>query len=133
MERKEQHWLRRFFRSRLFFVFGAGVLIFLAFGNARAYYQEYKVQQDIRQFENQISSLKQEQIQSFELLRYVLSDDFVEAKARTDLRMKKPGEHVIIVKGGESENELITAAASPGQEVSNPLKWWYYFTHQELK
>ena len=67
-----------------------------------------------------------------EILNYVMSPDFVEEKARTELNMKKDGENVIVFKNENSyskrENRI---HINTGQKISNPLKWWYYFTNKD--
>lgn len=132
MTEKKSSWVRRFFYSRWFWLSGLVLLLLFLIGNARAYYQEFKVKQEIRSFEERLGSLKREKLESLDILRYVLSDGFVEEKARTELHMKKPGEHVVIVKGRDEENRGDETSTSTRQDMSNPLKWWYYFTHRKL-
>ena len=71
-----------------------------------------------------------------EILEYVSSEAFVEEKARTELNMKKEGEKVIYIKqGGVAEkkgDQKKETHNTIGQNVSNPVKWWYYFTQNTL-
>lgn len=139
VERAKAPFFRRFFSSRLFLVAALVAILFIAFANLRVYYHGYKIKQEIRAMQADISSLNQKKIESMEILKYVMSNDFVEEKARTELNMKKPGEHVVIItneaevargeaEGGGGIGEGGSQNAS-GQGTSNPLKWWYYFTH----
>lgn len=128
-----QSTTRRFFNSRLFIVIGIFLILLLAFGYGRAYYQGYKVEQDIKKLQDDISSLERKKLESMEVLSYVMSDRFVEEKARMELNLKKPDEKMIIVADETSEvSEVVEPVNSSGQPLSNPLKWWYFFTHQEL-
>jgi cell division protein FtsB len=121
------HRINRFFYSRLFLIVTAVLALFISFGVARAYYQDVKIRQEIRTLESDIEGLHRKKLESMELLAYVLSPDFVEEKARLELNMKKLGEHVAVVQRGEILEATTSEVGDTGQEVSNPLKWWYYF------
>ena len=83
--------------------------------------------------QQELQNLQHKRIQSMDILRYVMSNDFVEEKARTELNMKKPGEHVVIIQDADTGTvSSSTPNHSSGQTASNPLKWWYYFTHRTL-
>lgn len=132
MVKKEKSTLKRFFGSRWFLVTAFAVAVLVAFGYARAYYQDYKIRQEIDSLQEQVKKLEHKKIESMEILKYVASDAFVEEKARTELNLKKPGENVLIIKKqAEAEN---TAQNSPVEKtlLNNPIKWWYYFLNREL-
>lgn len=123
-------FFERLFASRLFFMTLCVIAALIAFGFARAYYQNYKIRQEILALEAQLETLKEKKFESMELLSYVLSPAYVEEQARTELNLKKPGEAVAIV----DTDEVDAAAAAEdgdrgesGQAIGNPLKWWYYF------
>lgn len=127
--------LRRFFTSRLFLVVMFGMIALIIFGSVRTYYQDYKVKQEIASLQDEVNNLQKKKFQSMELLQYVTSNAFVEEKARTELNLKKPGEHVLIIpnmqKNGETK-ELSPQISESGQNLTNPIKWWYYFIHKPL-
>ncbi len=128
--------MTRFFSSRLFLFVGFFVIIILALNFVRGYYQKYKVDQEILLLKEEISSLERKKIESMEILEYVSSEAFVEEKARTELNMKKEGEKVIYIKQGSVTEKKSNQKKEPrniiGQNVSNPVKWWYYFTQNTL-
>lgn len=133
--RGQKSSLRDFFQSRLFLVLTSVALFLITFSYIRAYYEDYQVRQKIEELQTQVQSLEGKKLQSLQLLQYVNSDNFIEEKARTELNLKKPGENVVFVDGVTS---VSTTKASAGVTVdephlSNPRKWWYYFTHQEIK
>tara|TARA_B100001964_G_C14048421_1_gene515864 strand:- start:104 stop:517 length:414 start_codon:yes stop_codon:yes gene_type:complete len=134
--RKQQSFVTRFFSSRLFLFVGFFVIIILALNFVRGYYQKYKVDQEILLLKEEISSLERKKIESMEILEYVSSEAFVEEKARTELNMKKEGEKVIYIKQGSVTEKKSNQKKEPrniiGQNVSNPVKWWYYFTQNTL-
>jgi cell division protein FtsB len=126
---KGQSALARFFASRLFLVVALILLIFISLSYARAYYKDYRVRQQITQLQYEVQQLEQNRIESLDILEYVTSDAFVEEKARTELNMQLPGEHVFVVDdSGLDLGERGGANSSThGQNVINPIKWWHYF------
>jgi hypothetical protein len=105
------------------------------FGSIRTYYQDYKVKQEIARLQDEVNNLQKKKFQSMELLQYVTSNAFVEEKARTELNLKKPGEHVLIIpnmqKNAETK-EVSSQISESGQNLTNPIKWWYYFIHKPI-
>lgn len=130
--REQKSAFGRFFQSRLFFVVIILALILITLSYARAYYEDYQVRQKIHELEDQVHSLEGKKLESLQLLQYVNSNNFVEEKARTELNLKKPGENVIFVDGMSTVSTTAPLAAPVDEpRLSNPMKWWYYFTHQE--
>lgn len=110
-------------------------VILVAAGYIRAYYQDYKIRQEISALQDEVKLLEHKKLESMEILKYVTSDAFVEEKARTELNLKKPGENVMVVTNPEVEKSLPIAGEGEGGVsplLSNPIKWWYYFTKHEL-
>ncbi len=127
--------LRRFFTSRLFLFIIFAVIALIIFGSIRTYYQDYKVKQEIASLQKEVEQLQKKKFQSMELLEYVTSNAFVEEKARTELNLKKPGEHVLILPNVQKDVEVKknnSQNPESGQNLSNPIKWWYYFIHKPL-
>ena len=127
--------LRRFFTSRLFLVVIFGMIGLIVFGSIRTYYQDYKVKQEIASLQDEVNNLQKKKFQSMELLQYVTSNAFVEEKARTELNLKKPGEHVLIIPNiqkSQEDKEANSQIFQSGQNLSNPIKWWYYFIHKPI-
>ena len=56
MPHPNQQGFRRFFGSRLFLLVGLAVAVLFAFGFARAYYQDYKVRQEIRALQEEVKN-----------------------------------------------------------------------------
>ena len=127
--------LRRFFTSRLFLVVIFGMIGLIIFGSIRTYYQDYKVKQEIASLQDEVNNLQKKKFQSMELLQYVTSNAFVEEKARTELNLKKPGEHVLIIPNiqkSQEDKEANSQISQSGQNLSNPIKWWYYFIQKPI-
>jgi len=123
--------MQRFFSSRLFLIllFIAAFLVALSY--ARAYYQDYAIRQEIKQLEQEVQNLQHKKLESFELLKYVSSDEYVEEKARVEFNLKKPGEHVIAIPEEFAFADDISESSSDilDEPLNNPTKWWYYITH----
>jgi len=133
MKRAGQSIIRRFFVSRLFLVAGLVLFGILAFGFARAYYQDYRLRAEIKSLQEQAKQMEKKKFESIELLKYVSSPEFVEETARTELNMKKPGENVLVVT--DTASQKIVPGALEAEKIiplNNPSKWWYYFTHKTI-
>lgn len=129
----QQSFFRRFFASRLFLIIGSIISLLFASGYGRAYYQDYKLKQEIRKLEEQVRMLESKKIESLSILEYVMSDGFVEDTARTELHLKKPGEKVMVVQGIQAPTtKEHSIAKETGQPLRNPIKWWYYFLKKPL-
>ena len=128
---KNQSFLRRFFQSR-FFLFIIVILFgFVAIGYARAYYQDFKIRQEIDQLKKDISGLETTKLESFDILKYVSSQEFVEEKARTEFNLVKSGEKVLVMRADEGIEEVEESTVSEAV-ISNPRKWLYYFLHRPV-
>ncbi len=129
MQRHEESKIRRFFTSRAFLLIALVLAIITAFSFARAYYQNYKIRKEIEQLESDVQKLESKKLESMQVLKYVVSQNFIEEKARTELNLKKPGEHVLVINN-KSETNTASEGIVDGSKtpLNNPIKWWYYFT-----
>ena len=128
--------VRTFFGSKIFLGCAFLLTLAFAFGFARAYFKDYAFREEVKRLESEISQLEKKKLESIELLKYVSSTSYLEDTARMDLNMKKPGEHVLFVNTGGKEGEMPDTGGGTsegGQDISNPLKWWYYFIHKPLE
>lgn len=119
-----------FFHSRWFLLVAVLVLLFLGFIFLRAYSQNYGIEQEISRLQSETSRLKKRRLELLDTIKYAESDSFVEAKARTELNLLKPGEKVAII------HNVTSAVGVSGQDkakvvesenISNPVRWWRYF------
>lgn len=131
MQKNEKSFFKRFFGSRWFLVTAFVVAVLVAFGYARAYYQDYKIRQEINSLQEQVKKLEHKKLESMEILKYVISDAFVEEKARTELNLKKPGENVLVLKNQDGDEKIEENSPVEKTLLNNPIKWWYYFLNRE--
>ncbi|MBP7992737.1 MAG: septum formation initiator family protein [Candidatus Magasanikbacteria bacterium] len=127
---EKQSALERVLLARWFLFLLLGLLIIIAVGYARAYYADYQVRQEIAKLQDEVRSLENKKFTSLQLLDRSQTENFLEEKAKTELNLKKPGENVLIIP--EITQETTVPATTPVDEavLSNPQKWWYYFTAQ---
>ncbi|MBI5729216.1 MAG: septum formation initiator family protein [Candidatus Magasanikbacteria bacterium] len=120
-----------FLASRWSLIIGVVVLLTLTVAFARAYYQNYRTQEEIRRLRAEASYLEAKKLETLEALKYVQSPAYVEEKARTELNLVKPGERVAVIPGtvvagaagiGQSTEKVVESAS-----VSNSRRWWDYF------
>ena len=131
MSAREPRSGKGFLASRWSLIAGAVVLFILLVAFARAYYQNYRTQEEIRRLKAEASRLEAKKLETLDALRYLRSPAYVEEKARTELNLVKPGERVMIVPGDAS-----AGAGGVGQppknmveskNISSPRRWWDYF------
>lgn len=131
---RESSRVRTFFGSKIFLTCALLVTLAFAYGFARAYFKDYAFREEVKRLESEIGKLEKKKLESLELLKYVSSTAYLEDTARVDLNLKKTGEHVLFIDRVGS-NEVVHKdgegdVVPNGQEISNPLKWWYYFIHK---
>ncbi len=129
---KNDNILIRFFTSPLFFICAFVVSFLFLFVFVRNYIEDYNIRREIASLEKEVSELKTKKLESLEVLEYVMSDDFVEEKARTELNLKKPGEQVLVVKNIEKVEETFVGSLEEEEDLNNIWKWWYYFVYHRL-
>jgi cell division protein FtsB len=117
----------------LFLILACIVALLVAFSYARAYYQDFAIRQEISRLESEVNRLEYKKLESFELLKYVSSDAYVEEKGRVEFNLKKPGEQVLVIP---EETTLpgtgTTSQENQDKDLKNPVKWWYYFLHKDI-
>lgn len=128
----EKSLVRRFFASRWFLFVALVLAIMVAIGYARAYYQDYKVRQEILKLQEEVKAQQKKGFELTQILKYVSSPEFIEDKARTELNLKKPGENVMIVNGLVQNNQVDSQEPVEKSLLNNPVKWWYYFIHKDI-
>ena len=132
MQQETPRAFERVLLSRWFLLSLLGATVLIAVSYARAYYQDYKVRQQISSLEAEVLTLQRKKLVSLDLLEQAGTDEFLESKAKTQLNLKKPDEQVMAIPEIPVEVPQ-TVVATSTQTVdepvlSNPRKWWYYFT-----
>ena len=121
--------IKHFFGSSLF-LFGAFALtIFLGFVYGRAYYQDYQVQMEIKDMQGEVKRLEAKKLESLDVLKYARTTAFLEAKARTEFNLAKPGENMAIIKRKVVEKHIGQRVQKVLESISLPTyqQWWNIF------
>ncbi|MCE9585965.1 septum formation initiator family protein [Candidatus Uhrbacteria bacterium] len=110
--------------------------LFLVVGisTVRETYREWQVDQEIHQMQAQIEQYEGRKLSLVELLARLDSDEALDKEARTRLGLRKPGERVIILQGGDGlqaswqddvQTPVVNVAVADLR--SNPRRWLDYF------
>jgi cell division protein FtsB len=104
------------------------VVLLPIYKNAR---QRFEVNGQIADLQKQIASLEASNNDLTKLGTYLQSDQYAEKKARLDMGLKMPGEHVAVIENSDSLASQFadhnSADKSANEKKSNQLKWWNYF------
>lgn len=132
MPKETPRAFERVLLSRWFLLSLLAAAVIIAISYARAYYQDYKVRQQIAALETEVLNLQRKKLVSLDLLKQAGTEQFLEDKAKTELNLKKPGEQVLVIPNIKPETPqtvvATTTTAVDEPVLSNPRKWWYYFT-----
>ena len=120
----------KYFFGTSVFLFGAfGLTIFLVFVYGRSYYQDYQVQIEIKNMRDEVSRLEAKKLESLEVLKYAQTPSFLEAKARTEFNLARPGEKMVIIDKqtvekpiGQRKEEVVESTSLPTYK-----RWWNIF------
>lgn len=132
MPKETPRAFERVLLSRWFLLSLLGAAILIAVSYARAYYQDYKVREQISELETEVLSLQRKKLVSLDLLKQASTEQFLEEKAKTELNLKKPDEQVLVIPNIKTEvPQTVLVTSTPAVDeipLSNLVKWWYYFT-----
>lgn len=134
---------KRFFSQFFITLLGAAVLVSVCFPLAKNMSQRYKIDNDVKQLQDEINAIEGKNNNLKKMINYLGSDQFAEEQARLKLGLKKPGEEVVAVKGVEEAVESQNAITQKKVDIykiagldkqvkktqTNPERWWdYYFS-----
>lgn len=112
--------------QRFLAIIGLVFLLLIIFPLAKTYTQKRMVENEINGVKKEISDFEKSNQELREMITYLQSDQSLEAQARLNLNLKKPGEKVIVIeepKIASSSGYTNNATSSE----SNLAKWWHYF------
>ncbi|MEA3463971.1 MAG: septum formation initiator family protein [Patescibacteria group bacterium] len=122
-------------------LFGLIIIVLISLPLAKNISRRYRVNQEIKDLEQEIAGLEDNNINLKKFINYLTSDQFVEKEARLNLGLKKPGEEAAVIKienaneGQEQEKAADSAIFNPAGSsknqpikiLNNPQKWQRYF------
>ena len=99
-------------------------------------YRDWQVDQEMQNIKTQIMQLEAKRSSLSDVVQKMNAFDNIDREARAQLGMQKPGERVIVLRGGlpseDTAQEPGTDITGSGAEsaLSNPQKWFtYFFNH----
>lgn len=106
--------LSRFWRSKLFFIVGVVLLVFISSSVVKEIVRQVSITQDIRRLEQDIAQLEERNNEISSLLQSLNSSSTLEKEARTKLGVQKAGETLVSLSDPQ-----VQAQTSPQIEQTN--------------
>ena len=98
---------RILFNSKLLALIGVVIIILISIPLAKKISQRYKIDQEIKEMEREISELESRNSGLSDAISYLESNEFVEEQARLKLGLKKQGEEVAVIKENQVAGEFL--------------------------
>lgn len=117
---------RLFSNQRFLAIVGLILLLLIILPLARTYSQKRVIENEISGVQKEIAQFEQDNQELKEMLSYLQSDQSLEAQARMNLNLKKPGETVVVIENQE-EVKNSDDVQDETEEISNLKKWFNYF------
>jgi len=136
---KKNIFARIFFNQKFLAFVGLIIIILISIPLSKNISQRYKINQQVKQLQQEIANLQNKNIDLKQFVSYLESNQFIEEQARLKLGLKKEGEQVAVVEtqgGQEKEGSATTTSIFniPGlamEQLSKPItnaqRWWKYF------
>ncbi|QQR83551.1 hypothetical protein IPJ72_07280 [Candidatus Peregrinibacteria bacterium] len=119
------------FTLQLMIIGGLMVVLYLFFSLTTLLYRDYKIDQNIKSFEQEIDHLAQLAYQKPKDVQYFESTQFRDLYAKESLNLLNPGEKLIIIPRETSvvKNEPAKNTLQETSITQLPLhyQWWEYF------
>lgn len=119
----------RFWRSKLFFIVGVILLVFISSSVVKEIVRQVSIKHDIRRLEEDIAQLEERNNEISSLLQSLNSSSTLEKEARTKLGVQKTGETLISLGNPEVSQPTSTEMERANLDTrSNVEKWIDSFT-----
>jgi len=119
----------------LFLIANLAVLLVVGVSTVRESYRGWTVDHEISALEGKAQALEGRKMELGQLAARMQEPSYVEREARSKLGLQKPGEKVVVLEGVSATHTVwnidVVAVAQPADTMSNPDRWWQYFTQGE--
>jgi cell division protein FtsB len=129
--KKEPNFFQKIFTSQAFWlVVSLTVLILIAVPLYNNWQQRQAIDREIAEIKEEIAKYENSNKELDKMIQYLNSEESLEAKARSNLGLKRPGEQVVVIKTEEDEGGVkINNNNNNNEEISNPKRWFRYFVN----
>ena len=122
-----------FLKSRWFLLVSLIMVGWAFFVLGKMVWQNYQVNQQIRNLENEISEIETSNEKLSDLISYFQTETYKEQEAREKLGLVMPGEKVLVFPEDENKEDegdivsTITKEEDKEENLPNYKKWWNFF------
>lgn len=114
----------RFWRSKLFFIVGIVLLVFISSSVVKEIVRQISIQRDIRRLEQDITQLEQRNYEISSLLQSLNSSSTLEKEARTKLGVQKAGETLVSLSNPEISGSMAPELSQTNLDTRSNLEKW---------
>jgi cell division protein FtsB len=125
---KKDNFIARLFKSQIFFTLLALALLVMILIPVYKNWQDRQViDREIAEIEKKMNEYENSNQELRQMLDYLESEESLEAQARLNLGLKRPGEEVVVIKTETEEKNIVNNINNIKEELSNPKIWFRYF------
>ena len=118
---------QKLFNSHLFLLAALGAVGLISYFLISELKDRYKVESDIADLKKQILSLEKNNNDLTGLVNYFKTTSFQEKELRLKLNLQKPGEHMVVLPGQQTEPGVEGVQSVSVKPMPNWQLWWKYF------
>ncbi len=123
---KKEFWLKRLFRSNMFFVLVLLLLSLFSVSLFREIMRKLEIKNEVKKLETEVAELENRNTELQTMIQYFQTDEFIEKEGRAKLGYKRPGETVVAVATASQINPATSTAPGSGERTNLQL-WFDYF------
>jgi cell division protein FtsB len=125
---KKDNFIARLFKSQIFFTLLALALLVMILIPVYKNWQDRQViDREIAEIEKKMNEYENSNQELRQMLDYLESEESLEAQARLNLGLKRPGEEVVVIKTETEEKNIVNNINNIKEELSNSKTWFRYF------
>lgn len=124
--------------SKFFLIICLMIIIFLSVSVVKELLRKAEINSDIKQIQEQIAILENNNEELNDLMDYLNSSSFQEKEIKSRLNLKEAGEKVVFIpnKNKTDINYNFTGEGeitkeNNNKETNNPHNWWNYFFNKQ--
>jgi cell division protein FtsB len=125
---KKDNFIARLFKSQIFFTLLAlALLVMILIPVYKNWQDRQAIDREIAEIEKKMNEYENSNQELRQMLDYLESEESLEAQARLNLGLKRPGEEVVVIKTETEEKNIVNNINNIKEELSNSKTWFRYF------